>query len=118
MYQIYHNPRCRISRRVLEEIKRTESVFEVKEYLKDIPSIKALKVLLVKLNLSPIQIIRQNEEIFKKKFKGKTFSDEEWLQIIHENPVLIERPIVVKNNKAVICRPPELFQEIFLQQKK
>jgi arsenate reductase len=107
-----------MSRKVLDEIKQTDTMFEVKEYLKDSPTIKELKILLLKLNLKPLEIIRQNEEIFKKKFKGKNFSDDEWLQIIHENPVLIERPIVVKNNKAVICRPPELFQENFLLQKK
>jgi arsenate reductase (glutaredoxin) len=117
MYQIYHNPRCRISRKVLDEIKLTDSVFEIKEYLKDIPTVKELKVLLMKLHMTPLQIIRQSEEIFKKKFKGKNFSDDEWLQIIHENPMLIERPIVVKNNKAVICRPPEKFHESFLISK-
>lgn len=117
MYQIYHNPRCRISRKVLDELKQTDADVEIIEYLKDIPTIKELKVLLVKLNLTPVQIIRQNEALFKEKFKGKNFSDEEWLQIIHENPVLIERPIVIKNNKAVICRPPEKFRERFLVSK-
>jgi len=117
MYQIYHNPRCRISRKVLDEIKLTDAAFEIKEYLKEIPTVKELKVLLMKLHMTPLQIVRQNEEIFKKKFKGKNFSDEEWLQIIHENPVLIERPIVVKKNKAVICRSPEKFNESFLISK-
>jgi arsenate reductase len=102
---------------VFEEVKQVDAACEVKEYLKDVPTIKELKVLLVKLNMTPLQIIRQNEDIFKKKFKGKKFSDEEWLHILHENPVLIERPIVVKNNKAVICRPPEKFHESFLTSK-
>jgi arsenate reductase len=82
------------------------------EYLKKIPSVKELKLLLSKLNLKPLQIVRSSENIFKEKFKGKKFTDEEWIQILHENPVLIERPIVVKNNKAILCRPPERIEEI------
>jgi arsenate reductase len=84
---------------------------EVIEYLKNIPSVKELELLLSKLNLKPIQIVRTSENLFKQKFKGKKFSDEEWIQILHENPVLIERPIVVRKNKAILCRPPERIEE-------
>lgn len=112
MLQIYHNPRCKISRKVLEEIRKSANEIEVIEYLKKIPTVKELKLLLSKLNLKPLQIVRTSEKLFKEKFKGKNFTDEEWIQILHENPVLIERPIVVKNNKALLCRPPERVEEI------
>ena len=118
MIQIFHNPRCRISRKVLEELQKANLKVEIIEYMKKIPSIQELKVLLIKLNLKPQQIIRTSEILFKQKFKGKNFSDEEWLQILHENPVLIERPIVIMKNKAIICRPPEKVEEIILLNKK
>jgi len=112
MFQIYHNPRCRISRQVLEKLQNTGDDIEVIEYLKNVPSIQELKVLLMKLNLKPQQIIRTEEKLFKLNFKGKKFTEEEWLQILHENPLLIERPIVVRKNKAIICRPSEKVEEI------
>ena len=107
MLQIYHNPRCRISRQVLEIIRNSGTEVEVTEYLKTIPTVKELKILLAKLNMKPLEIVRSGESLFKEKFKNKKFTDEEWLQILHENPLLIERPIVVKGNKAIICRPVE-----------
>jgi arsenate reductase len=96
----------------LEEVRKSSNEVEVIEYLKKIPTVKELKLLLSKLNLKPLQIVRTSEKLFKEKFKGKNFTDEEWIQILHENPVLIERPIVVKNNKAILCRPPERVEEI------
>ena len=54
----------------------------------------------MRLNLNPLQIVRTGETIFKQKFKGRNFSDEEWLQILHENPVLIERPIVKRSKTS------------------
>lgn len=112
MFQIYHNPRCKISRAVLNELLKRNPDAEIIEYLKNIPSVADLKTLLIKLNLKPAEIIRRNEKIFKEKFRGKNFTDEEWIKIIREYPVLIERPIVARRNKAVICRPPELLNEI------
>lgn len=107
MYQIYHNPRCKISRAVLNELLKKNPDTEIIEYLKSIPSVEELKILLAKLHLKPIDIIRKNEKIFKEKFKKKNFTDEEWIIIMREYPILIERPIVVRENKAIICRPPD-----------
>lgn len=113
MIKIYHNPRCKISRQVLETIKeKSNEEIEIRDYLKVIPDLTELKDLLVRLHLKPQDILRTQEKIYKEKFKGKNFSEEEWLQIIIENPKLIERPIVVKGNKAVLCRPPERVEEI------
>lgn len=84
----------------------------VVEYLKAVPSRDDLEKILVKLNAKPEAILRKGEKIFKEKFKGKTFHDHEWVEIMRENPKLIERPIVVRGNKAVIGRPPENVLEL------
>ncbi len=118
MLQIFHYKRCKISRKVLEELQKANIEVEIIDYMKKAPTVQELKVLLIKLNLKPQQIIRTGEIIFKHKFKGKNFSDEEWLHILHENPVLIERPIIVMKNKAVICKPPEKVEEVILLYKK
>lgn len=98
-------------------MRSTGEEIEVVEYIKTPPTVEELKELMMKLNLKPVQIVRTYEKLFKEKFFDKSFTDEEWLHILHENPVLIERPIVVKNNKAVICRPPEKFYESFINSK-
>lgn len=112
MYQIYHNPRCKTSRAVLNELLKKNPDTEIIEYLKSIPSVEELKILLAKLNLKPADILRKEEKIFKEKFKGKNFTDDEWIKIIREYPVLIQRPIVVRKNKAIICRPADRLNEI------
>lgn len=105
--KIYHNPRCSKSRQTLQLLKDNNQEFEVVEYLKNIPTTEEIKDLLMKLNLSASEILRKGEAAYKEIIKGKTFSEEELIQIMIENPKLIERPIVVKGNKAVLGRPPE-----------
>ena len=111
--KIYHNPRCSKSRETLKLLQENNADFEVVEYLKTIPSRLELKDLLMKLNLKAEDIIRKTESVFKEKFKGKAFLEEEWIQIMIENPKLIERPIVVRGNKAVLGRPPENVKQLF-----
>lgn len=94
MLKIYHNPRCRKSRETLQLIKDRGEAVEIIEYLNEIPTIETLKSVLKKLGLKPLDIVRRGEAVFKENFKGKDYSDEEWLKILHENPKLIERPIV------------------------
>lgn len=106
MIQIYHNPRCGKSREGLALVEQSGKPFEVIHYLKDTPTLEALEVLVSKLGLAPIDVIRQKEKIWVESFKGKSYSDKELLQIMVDHPILIERPIVVHNNKAVIGRPP------------
>ncbi len=113
MLKIYHNPRCSKSRETLQLIKDHGKDVEVVEYLNEIPSVETLRSVLKKLGLKPVEIVRKGEAVFKEQFKGKDFSDEEWLNILHENPKLIERPIVVEGSKAIIGRPPVNVKQLF-----
>ncbi|GAA3521742.1 arsenate reductase (glutaredoxin) [Aquimarina addita] len=93
----------------MEEQK--EEVTNIK-YL-DTPLIKEqLTEIIQLLNIQPKELIRTNETIWKEKFKGKDMTDDELIKAMCEHPKLIERPIVIKNNKAIIGRPPEKVTEI------
>ena len=74
---------------------------------------KDINEVLGKLKCNPVEIIRKGEAIFKEKFKGKELSEEEWVDVLVEHPILIERPIVIKGDRAVIGRPPEKVKELF-----
>ncbi|MDF2456253.1 MAG: arsC [Cytophagaceae bacterium] len=103
---IYHNPRCQKSRTALQELEERGEEVLVIEYLKEIPSVKELNALCVKLQLKPVDLVRKSEALYKEEYKGKKFTDAQWLKIMVEHPVLIERPIVVKGSKALIAREP------------
>lgn len=105
--KIYHNPRCSKSRQTLGLIQQEGVEVEVIEYLKDVPTEEELRKVLKLLGKSPEEILRKGEAVFKENFKGKSFTDDEWIKIMLEHPKLIERPIVIKGNKAVLGRPPE-----------
>ncbi len=105
--KIYHNPRCRKSRETLEIINQSGKEVEIIEYLNDTPSENELKEIISLLGISPEQLLRKNEAIFKENFKGKTLTDDQWIKVMVENPKLIERPIVIDGKKAVLGRPPE-----------
>lgn len=113
MIKIYHNPRCRKSRAGLQYLEGKNVEFEVVEYLKNEISEEELKDVLIKMNVAPTEIIRTQEDIYKKQFKGKNFTDEEWIKILLENPKLIKRPLIVKGYKAVWADPPENMEKLF-----
>ena len=110
--KIYHNPRCSKSRQGLQILEASKLKFETINYLKNPISVKELTELIGLLGISPIDLVRKNEAIWKEKFKGKQLSASEIITAMVENPKLIERPIVVHNNKAIIGRPPELIKTI------
>jgi len=112
MLKIYHNPRCSKSRQTLQLINDAKAEVEIIEYLKDIPTVSELKGLFIKLGVEASQIIRKGEPAFKENFKGKTLTNDEWINAMIEFPKLIERPIVVKGDKAVLGRPPENVLEL------
>ncbi|MCL4133027.1 UNVERIFIED_CONTAM: hypothetical protein GTU68_056653 [Idotea baltica] len=105
--KIYHNPRCSKSRQTLQLIQDAGKNVEIVEYLNAPPTHAELKSVVQLLGISPEQLLRKNEAVFKEQFKGKSFTDDEWLDIMISNPKLIERPIVIDGNKAVLGRPPE-----------
>jgi arsenate reductase len=104
--QIYHNPRCAKSRESLALLKEHDIDPEIVLYLENPPSKSELIGLLRKLNIPAEKLIRKGEKIFKEHFKGKALSEEEWIEAMLEHPKLIERPIIVKGENAVIGRPP------------
>lgn len=106
MLTIYHNPRCSKSRETLNIIKEAGAEVEIVEYLNNVPTVEELKAILVKLNLKPAAILRKGEAVYKEQFKGKELTDDEWIDAMVAYPKLIERPIVVKDDKAVLGRPP------------
>jgi arsenate reductase len=109
MVKIYHNPRCKKSRAGLQYLREKGVEPEIIEYLKNPISEDILKDILVRLHKKPIEIIRCQEAIYKSDFKGKNFTDDEWVKVMIENPKLIHRPIVVKGPKAVIGDPVSMI---------
>ena len=110
--KIYHNPKCSKSRQTLQIINDKNIDVDVILYLNNPPNAKELESVLTKLNIAPLELIRKSESIWKDNFKGKSFSDKELIDIMVANPKLIERPIVVARDKAIIGRPPEDVLEL------
>ena len=104
---IYHNPRCSKSRATLALLQQNGIEPTVVEYLKQPPDRAALNRILTKLGVQPEEIVRKGEDAYKQHFAGKQLSRDQWLDALAAHPVLIERPIVVKGDRAVIGRPPE-----------
>ena len=107
MLRIYHNPQCKKSRAGLQYLKESGQEVEVVEYLKNPMTEKEIEKLLVKLNLKPADLLRTQEDYYKKNLKGKKFEDHELIKIIIQNPKLMNRPVVEGVYKAVIGDPVE-----------
>jgi len=107
MIQIYHNSRCGKSRECLSFLENSGQEYEVVKYLDTVPSFDALKSIIKKLNLKPIELVRRKEKIWIENYKDKALTDDEIILAMISNPILIERPIVVNGEKAVIARPLE-----------
>ncbi len=111
MIQIYHNPRCGKSRNCLAFIEETGQEFEVIKYLEEAPSFQELASIIQKLNCKPINLVRVKEKIWIDSYKDKSLTDNEIIQAMVVNPILIERPIVIKGEKAIIGRVIEDVSE-------
>jgi arsenate reductase len=110
---LIHNPRCSKSREAKEILEEQGVEFETIDYLKDGLKEKLLSHLPKLLGLSFKDMIREKESIYKElKLADKDLSDKEWIHILSEHPILLERPIFIHQNKAVIARPAELIKSI------
>jgi arsenate reductase len=112
MISIYHNNRCSKSRDSLALLTQQNNEIKVIDYLKNPPTEKQIKTLLKKLKMKPLELLRKSENLYKDNYKEINLSDDEWIELMANNPILIERPIIVNGNKAVIGRPPEKVFEI------
>ena len=111
MIQVYHNQRCGKSRNCLLFLKESNQEFEIINYLTIPPTANELKLLLKKLKFAPIELIRQKEKIWIDKYKGKNLSDDQIIEAVIENPILMERPIIVRGEQAIIGRDLDLVAQ-------
>jgi arsenate reductase (glutaredoxin) len=110
---IWHNPRCGTSRRVLEMIRNKGIEPHVVEYLKTPPTAKELKAVLAKLKIAARDLLRKKEPDYRKQgLDDEKLSDAAAIRAMTDNPVLIERPVVLAGRRAVLARPPERVFEV------
>lgn len=113
MVTIYHNPRCSKSRQTLSLLQERSIEPEIIEYLNSPPDAKTIKQILSQLGLNARELMRKNEAVYKELDLGNTdLTDDELIAAMVDNPILIERPIVVSQGKAAIGRPPESVLDI------
>lgn len=112
MITILHNPRCGKSREGITLLAATGQPFEIKKYLDEPLSEMELKKLINKLGIAPIDLVRQKEKIWIEHYKNQNLSADEIIEAIAAHPILMERPIVITDTKAIIGRPSKLILDI------
>ena len=110
--RVYHNARCSKSRSACEIVAGRGIEAHIVEYLKTPPSRDELRAVLQKLGMKASELVRRGEEEYKQHYAGRTLTEDEWLDAMAEHPILIERPIVVRGDRAVVGRPPEKVLEL------
>ena len=115
MLKVYFKPTCATCQTALSLLKKnTDEEMELIEYLVETPTEKDLKEILKMLGLKAEDFIRKKEHLYKEKYEGKKFSEAQWIKIMVRNPILIERPIVVRDGKAILGRPAEKILDILV----
>jgi polyphosphate kinase len=109
---IYHNPRCAKSRAGLQYLEEKGYEIEVRKYLNDGITGDQLKEIIEKTGKDAFHFVRTNEPDYIAKYKGKKLTNEQWIKVLTENPKLLQRPIVINGNKAVLANPPENIEDI------
>ena len=108
MLKVYFKAICATCQSALKLMRdNTKEKFVKTEYLIDVPSENEIKEILKMLGIKAEDLVRKKERLYKEKYEGKKISEKQWIKILHQNPILIERPIVVLNDKAIIGRPIE-----------
>lgn len=106
--KIFHNPRCSKSRQTLQLLEDNNQDVDIVEYLKTPPTEKQLKDIINMLGITPRELLRKGEKEYREAgLKNKDLSDQQIIDAMLQHPKLIERPIVIKDGKARIGRPPE-----------
>ncbi len=114
MIEIWFKSTCSTCRTALSLIKEeSDEDISIVEYTVDVPTQKDIKEVLKMLGLKAEDIVRKKEELYKKKFAKKKLTNAEWIKVLTQNPILIERPIIVKDGKAIIGRPATKVLELF-----
>ena len=111
-WTILHDPQCSTSRAGLQLLEDAGLTCTIIDYRTDRPTMDRMEQVLGKLGIPAEALLRKKEPIYQERFAGQQHSDREWLAIMLEHPELIERPIVIKNGKAVIGRPLERITEL------
>lgn len=107
---IYYNKSCSKCRYALSALDEAGAPSERIEYLKDRPDPDKLAWIIDRLGGDPLQIIRQSEALYLENYKDKTLSKAEWIQVLHEHPILMQRPILIKGDQVIIGRTPEALE--------
>ncbi len=112
LLKVYFKANCATCQSALQLMrKNTKEKFVKTEYLVDVPTEDEIKEILKMLGIKAEDLVRKKESLYKEKYEGKKISEKQWIKILHQNPILIERPIVVLNDKAIIGRPIEKIVE-------
>ena len=106
-FTIYHNPKCSKSRATLALLQERGVNPRIVPYLQTPPSAGELKAIVAWLGIRPEQLVRRSEDVYRSKYAGRALTDDEWIEAMVKDPILIERPIVVRGGRAAIGRPPE-----------
>jgi arsenate reductase len=107
MIEIWHNPRCSKSRASMEIVESSKQEFSVKKYLDETPKYDEIKDILKKLDISARELMRTKEDIYVELGVKNITDEDKLIEIMSQHPVLIERPIIIKGDRAVIGRPME-----------
>ena len=111
--QIYHNPRCSKSKQALSYLEKKGITPEIIPYLETPPTADELRMVLLKLDLSPRDIMRTNEKLYKElELSDTSLSEEALITVMCAHPILIERPIVINGDHAKLARPADVIDEI------
>lgn len=111
-FTIFHNPRCTKSRAALALLREHGTEPQIVEYLKTPPSASELRTIVARLGIKPEELVRKGEDVYKELYAGKTLTDAQWIAAMAKHPILIERPIVVRGNRAVIGRPTQNVKDL------
>lgn len=112
MITIYFNEACSKCRIAYEVLLSSGKEFKRINYLQQIPSLETLKEIQRKLNIPVLDMMREQEPVFKELVAGKNLEERQLMEIIHFNPILLKRPIVVVDDQAYIVRPPLTIEEV------